>query len=54
MQTSAFTESQITQKAKIPQEECLRLGLQGIIRRNAQVYLKANIHLQKLSGSFGT
>lgn len=41
-----------TQQAKVPQEECLRVKLQGIILRNTQIYLEDNIHPRKLFGPF--
>lgn len=50
--TYIYIESNdFTQKAKIPQEECLKVQLQGTILRNVQIYLEANIHPQKLFGS---
>lgn len=50
---SIYRESNdFTQKAKVPQEECLRVELQGISLRNTQIYLENNIHPQKLFGSF--
>lgn len=52
---SAFTESQTTSLRKPKSHrKGLKLELQVIICRNAQVYLEANIHLPKLFGSFGT